>query len=116
MGPAVLAAVLVAIGQLLRWQGVDTAAQVFRVDSFRRSGFSIWDFQWYGGHWTLDYSVLYPALASVVGVALLVIVSAAIAAWAFRQLVRPLGPGGEVASYLFAAGTLVQASIGQLPF
>lgn len=116
MGPAALAAILVAFGQLAGWQGVDTAAQVFRVDSFRRSGFSIWDFQWYGGHWTLDYSVLYPAMAAAVGVGVLTVLSAAGSALAFDRLIRPLGTGGRLASYVFAAGTLVQASIGQLAF
>jgi hypothetical protein len=116
MVPALLAAALVALGQLVGWRGVDTAAQVFRVDAFRHSGFVIWDFQWYGGHWTLDYSVLYPALASVTGVAVLAVASAAGAALAFQRLTRPFGRAGAIGSYVFAAGTLVPASIGQLPF
>jgi hypothetical protein len=114
---AVLAAALVALGRLLGWQGVDTAAQVYRVDSFRHRGFVLWDPSWYGGHWTLDYSVLYPPLASTLGMLTVTIVSAAVAALAFDRLARrPLGPGGPAASYLFAAGTLVSASIGQLTF
>ena len=35
-------------------------AQLYRVASFRAHGFAIWDSQWFGGHWTLSYSVLYP--------------------------------------------------------
>ena len=117
MAAAALAAALVAFGQLMGWQGVDTAAQVYRIDSFRHGGFTLWDPSWYGGHWTLDYSVLYPPLASTVGMAALAVVSAAVAALAFDRLARRhLGPGGAAASYLFAAGTLVAASIGQLTF
>jgi hypothetical protein len=114
---ALLAAALIAFGHLMGWQGVDTAGQVYRVDSFRHSGFTLWDFSWYGGHWTLDYSVLYPPLAASLGMLTVTIVSAAVAALSFDRLVRPrLGAGGPAASFLFAAGTLVAASIGQLTF
>lgn len=115
MPAALLAAALVTLGHLAGWAGVDTAAQVYRVDSFRRYGFSLWDFRWYGGHWTLDYSFLYPPMASAVGMFALTVVSAAAAAFAFDRLARRyLGAGAVAASYLFAAGTLVAASIGQL--
>lgn len=59
MYAALLAAVLAGACQLFGWAGVDMAAQVHRVNVFRTSGLSLWDFQWYGGHWTLDYSVAY---------------------------------------------------------
>jgi hypothetical protein len=95
------------------------AAQVYRIDSFRQSGFALWDFQWYGGHWTLSYSVLYPALASFAGVAAVAVISAAMATLSFDRLARDHfgpGPGVIVASVVFAVGTLVPSSIGQLPF
>lgn len=115
MPAALLAAVLVAVGHLLGWQGVDTAAQVYRVDSFRHGGFALWDFRWYGGHWTLDYSLVYPPLAATLGIFTVTIISAAVSALAFDRLARRhLGAGGPAASYVFAAGTLVAASIGQL--
>ena len=115
MPAALLAAVLVALGHLAGWTGVDTAAQVYRVDSFRTGGFSLWDFRWYGGHWTLDYSFLYPPLASLLGMFVLAVLSAGAAAFAFDRMARRyLATGATAASYLFAAGTLVSASIGQL--
>ncbi len=115
MAAALLAAALVTLGHVLGWNGVDTAAQVYRVDSLRRTGFSLWDFRWYGGHWTLDYSLLYPYLASVLGMLATTIASAAVAPLAFDRLARRhLGPGATAASLAFAAGTLVAASIGQL--
>jgi hypothetical protein len=114
---ALLAAVLVTIGHLMGWTGVDTAAQVYRVDSLRRGGFSLWDFRWYGGHWTLDYSLLYPSLAATLGLLATTVLSAALAALAFDRLARRhLGQGAAAASLLFGAGTLVAASIGQLTF
>jgi hypothetical protein len=96
---------------------VDVAAQVYRVNAFRHSGFTLWDFQWYGGHWTLNYSVLYPPMAALVTVPVLTVASAALAALSFDRLVgRRYGTGGRLASAVFALGTLVPSAIGQLPF
>jgi hypothetical protein len=113
----VLAAMVVGLSRLLGWQGVDYAAQIYRVDTFRAHGFVLWDFQWYAGNWTVNYSVLFPPLASVTGVAGITILSAAGAALAFDLLaVGHFGRPGRVASIVFAVGTVVPAAIGQLPF
>jgi hypothetical protein len=45
----------------------DLAAQTFRTELFERGGFSIWNGSWYGGHYTLTYSVLLPPAAALVG-------------------------------------------------
>jgi hypothetical protein len=96
---------------------VDLPAQLYRVASFRAHGLAIWDSQWFGGHWTLSYSVLFPAVAAVSGVAAITVVSAAVAALAFDRLaVAHLGAGGRPASVVFAVSTVVQSAIGQLPF
>ena len=116
MAAALLAAALAAIGHILGWQGVDTAAQVYRVDTYRRTGFELWDFRWYGGHWTPDYSLLYPPLAATLGIFTATVLSAGLAALAFDRLARRHLDGGWPASLIFAAGTLVAASIGQLTF
>ena len=113
----VFAAVLVRDRPGPGLEGVDAAAQVHRVDAIRNSGFGLWDPQWYGGHWTLDYSVLYPLLAALLGVSVVAVLSAAVAALAFDRLARPHFPaGGMAASVLFTVGTVVQSAIGQLPF
>lgn len=112
-----VAAIVVGLAELTGRRGVDLAATAYRVDQFRQHGYALWDFAWYGGHWTLAYSVVYPPLAAAIGVAGLAVVSAVVAAAAFDRLVRPrLGPGGWPASIVFALGTLVAASIGQMPF
>jgi hypothetical protein len=105
------------LGQILGWKGVDLAAQVYRVNDFRTSGFTLWDFQWYGGHFTLDYTVIYPPLAALMGVIALATLSAAVATLAFTRLAEQhFGKAGRPAAFVFAAGTLVTSSIGQLTF
>lgn len=117
MTAALLAALAVAVVEATGRRGVDLAASVYRVDRFRQHGFALWDPSWFGGHWTLGYSVLYPPMAAALGMAVLTVLSAAASALAFDRLARPtLGPGGWPASLVFAAGTVVPAAIGQLPF
>jgi hypothetical protein len=111
------AMVLATAAVLIGWHGVDLPAQLYRVGLFHRSGLTLWDSQWYGGHWTLNYSVIFPPIAGVIGVQVTAVLSATVAAWAFDRLaVGHFGPTGRIGSVLFAAGTLAQVAIGQLPF
>ncbi|MDX6702805.1 MAG: hypothetical protein QOF26_3031 [Baekduia sp.] len=108
-----LAAVVVAAGL----HGVDLPAAIYRAELFRREGFALWDSQWYGGHWTLDYSVIFPPVAGTLGIGLTTVLSAGAAAWMFDRLVTAqFGAQARAASLLFALGTLAQVAIGQLPF
>ena len=92
-------------------------AQLYRVGSFRAHGLTVWDNQWFGGNWTLNYSVLFPALAGLAGVAVVTVSAAVVAALAFDRIARSeLGTGGRPAAVVFAVSTAVQSAIGQLPF
>jgi hypothetical protein len=114
---ALLAVVLGCLVTVLGWRGPDLAAHVYRVIQFQRNGLTLWDSQWYGGHFTLNYSVVFVPIASVLGVSATGVASAAVAAWAFDRLVRShFGPSARIGSLAFALGTVVQVMIGQLPF
>jgi hypothetical protein len=113
----VLAAGLAALVVAAGLHGVDLPAAVYRAQLFRRDGFALWDSQWYGGHWTLNYSVLFPPVAGTLGIALTEVLSAGVAAWMFDRLVTAqLGAQARAGSLLFALGTLAQVAIGQVPF
>jgi len=112
-----VAAAVVGLGLILGWKGVDLPAQLYRIANFRANGLTIWDSQWFGGHWTLNYSVLFPAIAGEIGVPAVTVLAAAMAALAFDRLaVAHLGSGGRAAAIVFAVGTAAQSAIGQLPF
>ena len=81
-----LAAALAVIVVLTGGQGVDLAAATYRVELFARSGLTLWDRQWYGGHWTFDYSVLFAPIGWVAGIPVMEVVCVALAAWAFDRL------------------------------
>ncbi|MCU1354390.1 MAG: putative integral rane protein [Acidimicrobiales bacterium] len=112
-----LAAALGCLAVMLRWRGVDLPAHLYRVDLFRRDGFTMWDSQWYAGHWNLSYTLLFPPVAGVLGVQVTEVLSAGAAAWAFdRLVVSHFGIRARVGSLVFAVWTLAQVAIGQLPF
>src|ERR1039458_6181850 len=112
-----LAAGLALIAILTGARGVDLAAATYRVELFARSGLTLWDSQWYGGHWTFDYSVLFAPIGWVAGIPLMEIVCVAAAAWAFDRLaVGRFGRAGRAGAIVFAVGTVVQVAIGQEPY
>ena len=109
----VLALVAVTTGV----RGVDLPAATYRVDLFAQRGFTLWDSQWYGGHWLFDYSVLYAPIAWLGGVTATEIISAAVASWAFHRLAAArFATAGRVGALVFATGTLVPVAIGQGPY
>jgi hypothetical protein len=108
---------LALLALLLGLRGVDWPAQLYRIQLFRHHGWLSFDTSWYGGHYPLAYSLLFPPLAATVSVQVTAVASAATAAWAFDRLAwREFGRPGRIGSLLFAAGTVVQVAVGQLPF
>ena len=112
-----LAASLALVAAFAAVRGIDLPAALYRVELFHRSGLTLWDNQWYGGHWTLNYSTLFPPVAGVLGLGVTKVLSATLAAWAFDGLVvRHFGRRARVGSLMFAFGTLAQVALAQLPF
>ena len=95
----------------------DLAAQAFRTELFERAGLAIWNGSWYGGHYTLTYSVLFPPLAALLGpqaVGTLAVVSSS---YLFDRLVRDRwGVEARWATLWFAAGVVTLLADGQLTF
>jgi hypothetical protein len=104
---------------LLAWdpQVRDLAAQTFRTELFERSGFAIWNGSWYGGHYTLTYSVLFPPLAALVGPRTVGAISVVASAYLFDRLVRHhWGDGARWATLWFGVGAVSLLASGQLTF
>ena len=112
-----LAVGLALLAILTGAQGVDLAAATYRVELFARSGLTLWDSQWYGGHWTFDYSVLFAPVGWLAGIPVMETVCVAVAAWAFDRLaVGRFGRAGRIGAIAFAVGTVVEVAIGQEPY
>ena len=114
-GPVALALAGWAFCFIGNWRGTDWAAEVYRSHQAAHWGFAIWDPGWYGGTYPLNYSLVYPLAAGYLGLWLVAAGSVAGAAYCFdRLVVREFGkrPAG---SWYFAAATVVEVAIGQLP-
>jgi hypothetical protein len=96
---------------------VDLAASTYRANLFADHGFTLWNGNWYGGHYTLSYSVLSPPLTWLFGSVPLEIACALISTALFQILARRhFGPAAVWGATWFAvtAGTLVFH--GRVPF
>ena len=95
----------------------DLAAQVFRTELFEHAGLAIWNGSWYGGHYTLTYSFLFPPLASLLGPQLVGSISVVASSYLFDRLVRDRwGEPARWATLWFAAGVVTLLADGQLTF
>jgi hypothetical protein len=95
----------------------DLAAQVFRTELFQQAGLAIWNGSWYGGHYTLTYSVLFPPLAALLGPQVVGMLAVVSSSYLFDRLVRDRwGVEARWATLWFAAGVVTLLADGQLTF
>ncbi|HET8813957.1 MAG TPA: hypothetical protein VFM51_03270 [Solirubrobacterales bacterium] len=95
----------------------DLAAQVFRAELFERAGLAIWNGSWYGGHYTLTYSFLFPPLAALLGPQVVGTLAVVSSSYLFDRLVRDRwGAEARWATLWFAAGVVTLLADGQLTF
>lgn len=117
VGPGLVA--VVAVWQAISgFRGSDYPAHVFRAWLWARNPSGTWNFQWYGGHSTLAYTVIEPPVAAWVtpfGVAAL---SSVGAACLVVVLARRWFSGGALIAVSLAFGAAAAASelIGQVPY
>lgn len=98
----------------------DLAAATYRSDLFARVGFTTWDTGWYAAHgyWLPGYSLLSPALGALLGVRLLLALSALAASALFALIAeRSFGTGAaRLAAAWFALGFCVGMLSGRVPY
>jgi hypothetical protein len=118
---ALALAVGLAIGYLI-WMppAADLAAATYRSDLFARVGYTLRDNGWYAahGHYLLGYSLLSPALGTLVGVRVLMVLSV-LAACALFGLIAERAFGlraGRAAALVFAFGLCVELLSGRVPY
>lgn len=112
-----LAAALLAIWWAASPRTPDLAAQVYRVGLFDHVGFAVWDEHWYGGHDLPGYSLLFPPLASLLGLRLVAALSALASAALFERLARSIfGPSARWGAAWFALAAVGDVWIGRVTF
>ncbi|HEV3035304.1 MAG TPA: N,N-dimethylformamidase beta subunit family domain-containing protein [Solirubrobacteraceae bacterium] len=110
-------AALIAVWLAVDPRTPDLAAQVYRVGLFNQLGLAVWDEHWYLGHSLPGYSLLYPPLASLLGIralgALCVLASTALFA---RLATSVYGEAARWGAPLFAVAALGDVWIGRMTF
>jgi hypothetical protein len=98
----------------------DLAAATYRSELFARVGLTTWDTGWYAAHgyWLLGYSLLSPALGALLGVRLLLALSAITACALFALIAeRVFGTAAaRLAAVWFALGFCVGLLSGRVPY
>ncbi len=111
---------LVAAYLILAPPAGDLAAATYRSELFARHPLATWDTGWYAahGHWLPGYSLLSPALGALLGVRLLLALSALAAVVLFELIAeRVFGrTAGRVAAGVFALGFCVSLLSGRVPY
>ncbi|MFI5037980.1 MAG: hypothetical protein ACHP93_05825, partial [Solirubrobacterales bacterium] len=112
-----LAATLLAVWLVVDPRTPDLAAQVYRVGLFRELGLAIWDARWYAGHDLPGYSLLFPPLASLLGLRTVAGLSLLASAALFQRLTLAVyGPSARWAAAWFACAAAADIWIGRLAF
>jgi hypothetical protein len=117
LAPVGAALLMSAVYLIIAPKTGDLAAHVFRSELFGREGFTVWNGDWYGGHHTPAYSMLFPPFAWLLGP----VVAGAIAAVACAALFEPLvhhhfGRGARWGALWFGLATGTMLFNGRLPF
>jgi len=95
----------------------DLAAAVYRTGLFEREGFTLFNANWYGGHHTPAYSILFPPLGALVGVRVAGALAAVGSAVLFERIARRhFGERARWGALWFGAGTVADLLIGRLTF
>jgi hypothetical protein len=115
--PTIVAATLAGAYLVLAPSSVDLAAHLFRAAMFKEQGFAVWNNYWYGGNEVLGYSVLFPAVSSVLTPQLAAALAATGTATVFTALARRhFGDRALAGAILFAAATAADLYSGRLAF
>jgi hypothetical protein len=109
--------VLIAVWGIADPRTPDLAAAVYRVGLFHQLGPAIWDEHWYAGHNLPGYSLLFPPLASLLGLRLLATLSVLASTALFERLtLAAYGRGARWGTAWFAVAAVADVWIGRLAF
>lgn len=117
-GPLAVALTLSALYFILDLRGGDLAAHLYRAELFKNDGFFVWNYNWYGGHYVVSYGVMFPTLASTIGVRLAGAFAYIAGVLLFSVLAREVFSrrAATASAYVFAVVFSATLVIGQLPY
>lgn len=118
LAPGITVLAVVVVAATIGLRGADYPAQLLRAVLWDQTAASVWNFHWYAGHPTPSYSVLTPALSTLVGPFGVAAIGAVAATWCFSSLTRALVPSSTtaLAGHAFAVAVAVNVIVGRAAF
>ena len=117
LAPAGVAGLLALLWLLFGPPTPDLAAQVYRAGLFEEHGFTLFNAQWFAGHHTPGYSLIFPPLAALIGPRVVGAAAAVLSAILFAKLAHDhFGDRARIGAIWFAAATATDLFIGRLTF
>src|SRR3954468_3749442 len=115
--PVAITGALCVLYLVLDLHPVDVAASTYRANLFADPGLTLWNGNWYGGHYTLSYSILSPPLTWLFGSVPLGIGCALISTALFQSIARRhFGNAALLGSVWFAVAAATLVFHGRVPF
>jgi hypothetical protein len=115
--PGALAAGLLAVWLIVDPRTPDLASAVYRLGLFRQLGFGVWDEHWYAGHHLPGYSLLFPPLASWLGLRLTCVLAVLASVLCFERLARrAYGSAARWGAAWFAVAAVADVWLGRVAF
>jgi hypothetical protein len=112
-----IAAAFLALWLIVDPHTPDLAAQLYRAHLFGQLGFAVWDSHWYAGHDLPGYSLLFPPLATLLGLRAVAALSVLASVVLFERLVVDVyGPAARWGAALFAVAAAGDVWMGRLSF
>jgi len=103
-------------------RGADYPGHLLRAQLWKRAGLGVWNYYWYGGHPTPNYSVLVPPLVAAVGAVTVCAIASIVGTYTFARLLHELAPADTpqlartLAGMAFAASAIVNVIVGRTTF
>jgi hypothetical protein len=95
----------------------DLAAAVYRLGLLHQLGFAVWDEHWYAGHHLPGYSLLFPPIASLLGLRLTCVLAVLASVVCFERLARrAYGSAARWGAAAFAVAAVADVWIGRVAF
>jgi len=115
----VVACILIAVSGV---RGADYPAHLLRAELLDRAGAGMWNFWWYGGHPTPNYSVLVPPMVAAIGAVAVCAIASIIATYVFARLLDSALPATTpraarlLAGLAFAVCAIVNVVVGRTSY
>lgn len=122
VSPVVLTIVASAVIAGSGIRGADYPGHILRAELLERAGAGVWNFWWYGGHPTPNYSVLVPPMVAAIGAVAVCAIASVLGTYVFARLLDDVLPAETprlartLAGVAFSLCAIVNVIVGRTSY